>query len=145
MKRAVGGRVEDGAAEKEQEWNVAIREGRKIFGCGNVEVERAGNLHVNDGGVSGECRDYPVDVCPEEAAEGLAPAVRLAEEIEHLLLLTGRIAAARDFDLDLAAQGYGVNRLIGYGILDLQLERDHGNSGEGNDAGGVNLEGEIRH
>ena len=62
-----------------------------------------------------------------------------------LFLLAGCVAAAGDFDLNLAAQSDGVNRFIGRGVSDVQLERKHGNGGEWNDAGGVNLEGQIRH
>ena len=86
-----------------------------------------------------------IDVGPEEAAQGLAPAVGLAEEVEHLLLLSRSITAARDLNLDLAAQGDGVDGLVGYTVFDLELECQHGNCGEGNNARGVDQEAEVRH
>jgi hypothetical protein len=82
---------------------------------------------------------------PEQAAESQVPAIGLAEEVEHLFLFAGSIAAARGFDLNLATQGDGVNRFVGHRIFDLKLEGEHGDSCEGNDAGGGDLESEIRH
>src|SRR5580704_3689570 len=102
-------------------------------------------MHVDNGLFPREAGNDPVNVSPEEAAKSLAPAVGLAEEIEHLLLFAWCVAAAGDFDLDLAAQSDAVNRFIGRGIPDAELECEHRNRCERDDASGVNLESQVRH
>jgi hypothetical protein len=69
----------------------------------------------------------------------------LAEEIEEPLLLVRRIAATRDFELDLATEGYGVDFLGWRSIPDAQLEGKHGHGCEWDHAGALDFEAEVRH
>ena len=96
------------------ERDLAIFEGREILGRGDVEVERARHGEVDDG-AAGERRDDQARVRPEQPAQRLAPARRLAEEVEEPLLLGGLVAPAGRLDPDLAAQGDGGNRRFGCG------------------------------
>ncbi len=130
----VGVRVEDRAAEHQADRNLAIRQAVEVLGRRDAEIEGAGHLQV-DGRDAGELRDHGAGVGPQQIAQSLAPALRLAEKIAQPLLVRGGVSAARHFDLNLAAQHDGVDRLSRIGIRHAQLERQRGRRREGNNLG----------
>ena len=81
----------------------------------------------------------------KETAQGLAPALRLAEKIAEFFLFVTVVLPARDFDLDLAAQDDGMQSLFGIGILQFQLESDGRRRREFHSLGVGDGDREVRH
>ena len=78
--------IKDRAAEHQAERNVAVVESVEIFCGGDIEIESAGHLHA-DRRAAGELRDDSARVGPQQTAQRLAPALRLAEKIAKVFLI----------------------------------------------------------
>ena len=82
---------------------------------------------------------------PQKISQGLAPAAGLAKQIEQALLIFGRVFAAGDFELNLAAQRDGVNRLFRIGVGQAKFESQQRRCRIGDNFGSLDLKAQIRH
>src|SRR5579871_1658490 len=103
LRRARARIVKDRAAEEEAQWNLTAFQPVEVLGGSHIEVEGTGHLRLH-GSLADEGRRGGGDVGPQHVAERLAPSLGLAEQVEQMLLILRRVAAARDFDLNLATQ-----------------------------------------
>ena len=82
-----------------------------------------GKFEVDDD-VSSEAWDDDRGVHPEQRADGAGPALGRPEEVLELGLLVGDVVAFGGFDLDLAAQGEGVDGLCCGEVGNVELYPD---------------------
>ena len=116
----------------------------KIFSCANVEIKCARDGQI-DYRLFLEWRNVHVNVSPKQVAERLAPAFGLAKQIVQMFLLCRGIPSAGHFQLDLAAQHDGVNRLRWIGVRQAQFEYDLRDRGQVGRLRAFDRESQVRH
>ncbi len=119
--RGVGGLVEHGAAEEQEQRDLAaLGETAEVPGRGDLGVE--GQRHLeHDLVVTGERGGHGRDRRQLHRVERATPALRVAEQLDQAGLLAGGVATAGGLDADLAAQREGVDPGAG-GLGDLQVQ-----------------------
>lgn len=134
---------EDGATEQEQQRDLAVVEGLEVLGRGDLEVVGAGDRQGDLGNLR-EAGDHQRRLGPQQRLERLAPAPRLAEQLQQPLLLRRRIGAQPRHDLDQAAQGDGMDRRAA-GRADPQPEGEGRHRGVGLGLRPDDGEGQLGH
>lgn len=129
-------------AEEQRDGQLPVFESMEVFCDRDVEVEGAGNGYV-DHGAAGKSRYVYVGVRPQQRLQGFAPLLRLTEQFFEVLLLGRSVTAANGLNLNLNAQGDGMDR-AGFGICDAHFERElwRGCVGSGRDV--FDLEAKVR-
>ncbi len=118
--------AEHGAAEQQQQRDLAVAQGVKVLRPRHLEVVAALDGQV-DLGRRRETGDGRGHVGPEKGPQRVAPPGRVAEQLVEAGLLIGRVVAALGLDAYLAAKSQSVDggaRLLGH--PQPQHDRGHG-------------------
>src|SRR6476620_9209638 len=114
--------VEDRPTEEKRQGHLAAFESVEVLRRSDVEVVAALHRHARYA-IGLESRHLHARVGPEQAAERLAPAVHLAEQLDEALMVCRGVASSRRLDADLTEKRHVLYRKLGGSIGHPHLEK----------------------